>query len=52
MKTMLMKLTAPMILGAVVVTAGVIIYAMVNDYEIEVNSPFFGSWKLKKKTTA
>ena len=46
MKSMLLKLTAPMILGAVVLSAGVIVYAIINGCKIEVKSPFFGEWKI------
>ena len=45
---MLEKLTAPMLLGAVILSAGVLVYAMVAGYDIEVQSPFFGKWKLKQ----
>ena len=34
--------------GLAVLTAGVVIYAMGNNYQIEVESPFFGKWKLSK----
>ena len=43
---MLAKLTAPMILTATIISAGVIVYAMVSGYKIEVKTPFFGNWKL------
>ena len=46
MKSMLVKLTAPMVLGAVVLSAGVIVYAVINGCTIEVKSPFFGDWKI------
>ncbi len=36
--------------GLAVLTAGVVIYAMGNEYQIEVESPFFGKWKLTKKS--
>ncbi len=34
--------------GLAVLTAGVVIYAMGNGYQIELESPFFGKWKLSK----
>lgn len=46
MKSMLVKLTAPMILGAIVLSAGVIVYAMINGCTIGMKSPFFGDWKI------
>ena len=36
--------------GLAVLTAGVMIYSVANDYQIEVETPFFGKWKLSKKS--
>lgn len=47
MKDLIVKLSSPMICGAILVSAGVLVYAMSKGYDIEVKSPFFGEWKLK-----
>lgn len=49
MKDLIPKFTPPMLCGAVLITASIIIYAMVNDYDVEVKSPFFGEWKLTRE---
>ncbi len=37
--------------GLAILTAGVVVYAMGKDYQIEMESPFFGKWKLSKEST-
>ncbi len=34
--------------GLAILTAGVVIHAMNKDYQIDMESPFFGKWKLSK----
>ena len=49
MKDLIPKLSAPMICGGILITAGVIVYALINDYDVEVKSLFFGEWKLIRR---
>ena len=45
--TQIAKISCPVFAGLAIITAGIIIYAVVSGHEIEVKSPFLGEWKIK-----
>ncbi len=49
--TQIAKVSYPVFAGLAVVTAGVVIYALLRGYEVELKSPFFGEWKLKPRAS-